>query len=98
MSGFINSIKTAYKRHKVRNILEKWKKHHSIVDGNALSRHFDMSDIYVDLYWYANFGGTKREVHYSRHSFDNFADYLEHQEHDRVPDAYRAFLAERKEK
>lgn len=97
MSGFISSIKTSFKRRKVRKILERWKKHHSVVDGDVLSRHFDISDIYVDLYWYAKVGGSKREVHYSRHSFDNFAEYLERQENERVPDAYRAFKRERAE-
>ena len=91
MSSFLRHIRQAWRRRKVRRVLEKWKNHHSIVDGDVISRHYDLNDIYVDLYWYATFNGSKREVLYTRNSFSNFKKHLYHLENERLPLAYRAY-------
>lgn len=86
MSNIIKSIKDAYHRRKARNVLEKWRQHHSHCGHLVISHKYEMADIYADLYWYVNVNGVKKEVMYQRHTFNGMKEFLEYDENVRLPE------------
>lgn len=51
----------------------------------AVSRKFEMADLYADLYWFAPVNGMKEEVMYQRHTFKGIKERIEYDERELLP-------------
>ena len=85
MASLLTKIQRYFQRRQARKQLEKWKRHHSHVNGIIVSHKFELADIYADLYWYATFNGVKREIMYQRHTLGGMKKQIVHDEEDLLP-------------
>ena len=92
MGSIFKSVRQSWQRHCAEHELHKWKRRRSVVDGNDITHHFDLGDIYVDLFWHATINGKIREVLYTRLSFGKLKKQLQHIENERIAPSFRALL------